>query len=145
MNNTKPKYDAIEHAKLVGEAISRMSSNHTKWLFTLFTIIGFSLTIDKFILELSGITKILAWSLISATILGLQIVALLTSQEYFKIENAYRAKQKRIFNGEFQSFDMNPDKTKKTRKWSWIIVVGWVVVFLYLIVQVTLILVNEFA
>lgn len=141
----KSKYNELEHAKLVGEIISRMSSNHTKWLFALFTIIGFSLSIDKFILEINGITKIVAWCLVSGVTLSLQVAAMMASQEYYRTERAYREKQKRIFEGKYTTYDMRSEKNEKTEKWSWIIIIGWIVVVLYLMIQIILIFVNEYS
>lgn len=146
-NNMKSQkdsnYNFLEHGKMLGEIISRMSNNHTKWIFVLFSIIGFSLTLDKFILDIPGITKIIAWILVTIVIFIVQIIAIKVSTKYFELENAYRDKQKKIFKCEFNEYSMTPDISNTTRKKSWILTAGWIIIFIYLITQITIGLVYK--
>ena len=133
------KYSKIEHAKLIAQIISRMANNHTKWLFTLFTIIGFSVALDKFIFDIDNNIRVYVSIVVATITIILMVVSLLTSRAYFSLENAYRDKQKLVLDGEFNSYDLKPDKTKNTRSTSWIINVGFLIISLYFVAQLSLV------
>ncbi|MCP4336850.1 MAG: hypothetical protein GY679_03310 [Mycoplasma sp.] len=141
-------YSKVEHIKLIADIIKRMANNHMKWLFSLFTIIAFGITIDKFFLEIPNkFEKIIALVTSAILIFTIEVIALRTSWRFLKLETTYRKKQNEVIQNKWNEYNMTPvlkAQEKKKYKISWIIKVGIVLILLSVIMNVAFVIMAFF-
>lgn len=140
-------YDKKIHVDLLKTAIERMANNHFKFMIMFYSIIAFSIGLDKFIWELD--TKFFLTFHIANFILSLiaLIACFKMSEDFLKMERGFRTIQKRVLEGVITHYEMNPNKQEvknlKGKKYGMTFAFQLIMLILFVVASITFMAMKE--